>query len=33
MNNFVKVLYPKKYLVNLNKKIIRLGKDNKISID
>lgn len=33
MNNFVKVLYPKKYLVNLNKKIIMLGKDNKISID
>lgn len=33
MNNFVKVLYPKKYLVNLNKKIKRLGIDNKISID
>ena len=33
MNNFVKVLYPKKYLVNLNKKIKRLGIDNKINID
>lgn len=33
MNNFVKVLYPKKYLVNLNKKIRRLGINNKISID
>lgn len=33
MNNFVKVLYPKKYLVNLNKKIKRLGIDNKIRID
>lgn len=33
MNNFVKVLYPKKYLVNLNKKIRRLGINNKIRID
>lgn len=33
MNNFVKVLYPKKYLVNLNKKIKRLGTNNKIRID
>lgn len=33
MNNFVKILYPKKYLVNLNKKIKRLGIDNKIRID
>lgn len=33
MNNFVKVLYPKKYLVNLNKKIKRLGINNKIRID
>ena len=33
MNNFVKVLYPKKYLVNLHKTLSRLGKDNKISID
>lgn len=33
MNNFVKVLYPKKYLFNLNKKIKRLGIDNKINID
>lgn len=33
MNNFVKVLYPNKYLVNLNKKIKRLGIDNKINID
>lgn len=33
MNNFVKVLYPKKYLINLNKKIRRLGINNKIRID
>ena len=33
MNNFVKVLYPKKYLVNLNKKIRRLGINNNIRID
>ena len=33
MNNFVKVLYPKKYLVNLNKKIRRLGINNKVRID
>lgn len=33
MNNFVKVLYPKKYLINLNKKIKRLGINNKIRID
>ena len=33
MNNFVKVLYPKKYLGNLNKKIRRLGINNKIRID
>ena len=33
MNNFVKVLYPKKYLVNLNKKIKRLGINNKIRMD
>ena len=33
MNNFVKVLYPKKYLVNLNKKIRILGINNKIRID
>lgn len=33
MNNFVKVLYPKKYLVDLNKKIRRLGINNKIRID
>ena len=33
MNNFVKVLYPKKYLVNLNKKIKRLGTNNKIRMD
>ena len=33
MNNFVKVLYSKKYLVNLNKKIRRLGINNKIRID
>lgn len=33
MNNFVKTLYPKKYLLSLNKKIRRLGIDNKMNLD
>lgn len=33
MNNFVKTLYPKKYLHSLNKKIRRLGIDNKMNLD
>ncbi len=33
MNSFVKVIYPKKYLLTLNKKIKRLGSDNKMSMD
>ena len=33
MNNFVKTLYPKKYLLSLNKKIKRLGIDNKMNLD
>ena len=33
MNSFVKVIYPKKYLLNLSKKIKRLGNDNKMRID
>ena len=33
MNSFVKVIYPKKYLLTLSKKIKRLGNDNKMRID
>lgn len=33
MNSFVKVIYPKKYLLTLSKKIKRLGNDNKMHID
>lgn len=33
MNSFVKVVYPKKYLLTLSKKIKRLGNENKMRID
>ena len=33
MNSFVKVIYPKKYLLTLSKKIKRLGNENKMRID
>ena len=33
MNSFVKVVYPKKYLLTLSKKIKRLGNENKLRID
>ena len=33
MNSFVKVVYPKKYLRTLSKKIKRLGNENKMRID
>ena len=32
MNSFVKVVYPKKYLLTLSKKIKRLGNENKMRI-
>lgn len=33
MNSFVKVVYPKKYLLTLSKKIKKLGNENKMRID